>query len=182
MTRKLLAGLAFLALAGSMPASAQTIRPWLHVQVDEGSKSKVNVHLPLSLVQIALAAAPETVFSDGHFRLHTGDSKLSVVDMRKMWQELKNAGDTDFVTVEEDDETVTVSRKGDLVLVRVDSPTKKESVRVDLPVSLVDVLLAGEGDTVDVQKAFDEISKRRGDVVNVKDAHSTVRVWIDERN
>lgn len=182
MGRKLLAGLAFLALGTAQAASAQTIRPWLHVQVDEGTKSKVNVHLPLSLVQIALASAPDTVFSDGHFRLHTGDSRLSVVDMRKMWRELKDAGDTDFVTVEEDDETVTVSRKGELVLVRVDNPSKKESVRVDMPVSLVDVLLAGDGDKVDVQRAFDEIAKRRGDVVNVKDSHSTVRVWIDERN
>ncbi len=182
MGRRVLAGLAVLALSATGVASAQTIRPWLHVQVDEGAKSKVRVQLPLSLVQIALAAAPDTVFSDGHFRLHTGDSKLSVVDMRKMWHELKGAGDTDFVSVEDGDETVTVSRKGDLVLVRVDSPGKKESVRVDLPVSLVDVLLAGEGDKIDVQKAFDEIAKRRGDVVNVKDAHSTVRVWIDERS
>lgn len=182
MGRKVLTGLAVLALTASGSVSAQTIRPWLHVQVDEGAKSKVKVQLPLSMVQIALATAPETFFSDGNFRLHAGDSKLPISDMRKMWHELKGAGDTDFVTVEEDDETVTVSRKGDLVLVRVDSPGKKESVRVDLPVSLVDVLLAGEGDKIDVQKAFEEISKRRGDVVNVKDARSTVRVWIDERN
>jgi hypothetical protein len=182
MARKVLAGLALFVLAGAGAASAQTLRPWLHVQVDEGDKSRVSVNLPLSLVQIALASAPQTVFSDGHFRLHSGDSRLSVVDMRKLWQELKGAGDTDFVTVEEDDETVTVSRKGDLVLVRVDSPTRKESVRVDLPVSLVDVLLAGEGDQVNIQQALAEISKRRGDVVNVKDAKSTVRVWIDERN
>jgi hypothetical protein len=182
MQRNVLMGLAFLALAGGPLASAQTVRPWLHVQVDENSRSKVNVNLPLSLVQIALAAAPQSVLSDGHFRLHTGDSRLSVVDMRKLWQELKGAGDTDFVTVEEEDQTVTVSRKGDLVLVRVDSPDKKEAVRVDLPVSLVDVLLAGDGEEVDLQKAFAELSKRRGDVVNVKDAHSTVRVWIDERS
>jgi hypothetical protein len=174
------AGLGVLLAAG---AQAQGGRPWLHVQVDEGTKSKVNVNLPLSLVQIALASAPETVFKDGHFKLHAGsDHRLSLADMRKLWQELKDAGDTDFVTVEEEDETVSVSRKGDLVLIRTQKTGGKESVRVDVPVSLVDVVLAGEGDQVDVQKAFAELSKRRGDVVNVTDANSTVRVWIDERN
>jgi hypothetical protein len=170
-------------VALSASAGAQTPRPWLHVQVNEGARSKVNVNLPLSLVQVALASAPDTVVKDGHFQFHGSEgSRLSVADMRKLWKELKDAGDTDFVSVEEEDETVNVSRKGDLVMIRTQKTGSKEAVRVDVPVSLVDVMLSGEGDQVDLQKAFAELAKRRGDVVNVTDDDSTVRVWIDERN
>ena len=182
MKRKVVVGLAFGVLVATASTSAQGLKPWLHVQVDEGSKSKVSVNLPLSLVEIALASAPQTVLSDGHFKLHCGDSRLSVADLRKMWKELKAAGDTEFVTVEDENETVNVARKGDLVQVRVDNPKNKETVRVDVPLSLVDVLLSGEGDQIDVRAAVAELSKRRGDIVHVTDATSQVRVWIDERN
>ena len=56
-------------------------------------------------------------------------------DMRKSWAELKNAGDTEIVTVEDKDETVRISRKGDVVEVRVERPGSNEGVRVDVPVS-----------------------------------------------
>ncbi len=182
MKRKVLAGMAFGILAAASTASAQGVRPWLHVRVDEGSKSKVSVNLPLSLVEIALASAPQTLLSDGHFKLHCGDSRLSVAEVRKMWKELKAAGDTEFVTAEDENKTVNVARKGDLVQVRIDNPKDKETVRVDVPLSLVDVLLSGEGDQIDVRAAVAELSKRRGDIVHVTDATSQVRVWIDERN
>ncbi len=182
MKRKMLAGLGFGVLVAASAASAQGVKPWLHVQVDQGSKSKVSVNLPLSLVEIALAAAPQTLFSDGHFKLHCGDSRLSVADMRKLWKEVKATGDSQFVSVEEEDETVSVARKGELVLIRVAKPSNKQSVKVDVPVSLVDAMLAGEGDEIDVRTAFAELAKRRGDIVHVTDANSQVHVWIDERN
>jgi len=57
-----------------------------------------------------------------------------------------------------------------------------EEVRVEVPVSLVDALLSGEGDEVNVQAAVAELQKRRGDIVRVHDGDSNVRIWIDEQN
>jgi hypothetical protein len=105
-----------------------------------------------------------------------------VADLRKLWKELKATGDSEFVSVEEEDETVSIARKGELVLIRVAKPSNQESVKVDVPVSLVDAMLAGEGDEIDVRAALADLSKRRGDIVHVTDATSQVRVWIDERN
>ena len=48
--------------------------------------------------------------------------------------------------------------------------------------SLVDALLSGEGDEMNIQAAVAEIQKRRGDIVRVHDADSDVRIWIDEQN
>ncbi len=159
---------------------------WLHVRVDEhGKSSKVRVNVPLTVVEAALEAAPAKIVDKGRIKIdldrgdHDGHD-LSLAEMRKIWQSLKDAGDTEIVTVEEDDETVKVARKGDLVQVRVSKPSGKEEVHVDVPVSLVDAVLAGTGDSVDVKAVIRELRGQRGDIVRVTDADSAVRIWIDE--
>lgn len=161
---------------------------WLHVRVDEskggkqGKGSKVRVNVPLSVVEAALAAAPEKFVEKGRIKIDMGrdDHDLSLAEMRRIWKELKNAGDTELVSVEEEDENVTVARKGDVVQVRVTNDRQQEQVHVDVPVNLVDAMLAGEGDSVDVQAVIRELRARRGDIVRVTDRDSAVRIWIDE--
>jgi 2,4-dienoyl-CoA reductase-like NADH-dependent reductase (Old Yellow Enzyme family) len=157
---------------------------WLHVRVDEhGKSSKVRVNVPMTVVEAALEAAPETIVDKGRIKIdlgHHDDHDLSLADMRRIWQQLKDAGDTEIVSVEEEDETVKVARQGDLVQVRVSKTSGKEEVHVDVPVSLVDAVLAGSGDSVDVKAVIRELRSRRGDIVRVNDEDSTVRIWIDE--
>jgi hypothetical protein len=174
-------GLGVLAGAAAQPALAQDTRPWIHVHVEEAKGSKVDVNLPLSLVQIGLKAAPDPVIAHGNIRLGDHD-ELSVAEFRKLWAELKKAGDSDLVSVQDENgETVSVKRAGELVQIRVDNKAKGEQVRVDVPVTLVDALLSGEGEALNLDAAFAELAKRRGDIVSVKDGGDQVRVWIDER-
>ena len=107
---------------------------------------------------------------------------MSVPDLRKAWNELKNTGDAEFVTVEEEDQKVRIARAGNLVLIHVDKPGGRESVRVEVPVEVVDALFSGQGEELNLRAAFGELQKRRGDIVRVKDDDSTVRIWIDEGN
>jgi hypothetical protein len=180
MNRTILAA-AVLTLAGAW-GEAQSGSPWLHIRVEEPERqSKVHVNLPLPVVEAALKAAPATIASEGRIHLGPGGKHLSVADMRRMWSELKASGDVDLVTVEEKDQNVKVARKGDLVQVKVDRKGKEE-VHVEVPVTLVDALFAGEGEELNVKAALAELQKRRGDIVRVIDANSTVRVWIDEKN
>ncbi len=175
------AAVSLLLLAGTSPAAAQA-RPWIHVQVEEAQGAKVHVNLPLSLVEVALRAAPEPIFDQDNIRLGRNGRHLKVSEMRRLWEELKAAGETEFVSVRDEaaGETVTVSRTADLVHVRVEGAKKNEKVMVDVPVALVDALLAGEGDALDLRGAVSELSKRRGDIVRVQDDEDTVRIWIDE--
>jgi hypothetical protein len=62
----------------------------------------------------------------------------------------------------------------------VSKPNGKEEVQVDVPVGLVDAVLAGPGDSVDVKTVMRELRARRGDIVRVNDEDSAVRIWIDE--
>jgi hypothetical protein len=176
-------GSAILGL-GLLAASAQAEGvAWLHVRVDEPRReSKVNVNLPLSVVEAALKAAPEKVVSDGRIHLGRHGHDLSLADLRRLWKELRATGDAELVSVEDDDESVHVARAGSLVQIRVEKPGHGEQVHVDLPVTLVDALLSGEGEELDLDAALVEVRKLRGDIVRVKDDDSQVRVWIDEVN
>jgi hypothetical protein len=174
----------FVALASGAGAwAAQAATPWLHVRVEEPRReAKVSVNLPLPVVEAALKAAPERIVSGGRIHLGHHDHGLSLAEMRRLWKELRNTGDAELVSVEEKDETVHVARVGDLVQVRVSKAGGGEEVHVDVPVSLVDALLSGDDETVNVDAAMAEVAKLRGDVVRVKDDDSQVRVWIDEVN
>ncbi len=191
MRKSTLAGVGLLALAAATTAAAQTGTAWLHVRVEEAKQaSKVSVNLPMTVVEAILKASPEMI--EKHGKVHFGEEHgLKMADVRKAWKALAQAGDAEFVTVESEDENVRVLRKGDLVQVFVDAkpkagkegkPGKPEEVRVEVPVSLVDAFLSGEGEEGNFDAAIAELQKRRGDVVRVKDDDSNVRIWIDEQN
>jgi len=195
MRKSIQAGIGLLALLAAAPVAAQTVTPWLHVRVEEVKQaSKVSVNLPLSVVEAVIKASPDMI--ERHGRIHLGREHgkhgLKLADLRRAWKELAAVGDAELVTVESEDENVKVQRKGDLVQVfveqkaRTDKDGKKlkgaEQVRVEVPVSLVDALLSGEGDEANIEAAILELRKRRGDIVRVQDDDSHVRVWIDEQN
>jgi hypothetical protein len=194
MRKSIQAGVGLAALLGvaAAPAAAQTSTPWLHVRVEEARQaSKVSVNLPLSVVEAVLKASPDMI--ERHGKVHLGrDCGVRLADLRRVWKELAAVGDAELVTVESEDENVKVQRKGDLVQVFVDhkpwkdkeGKTRKgaEQVRVEIPVSLVDALLSGEGDEANIEAAISELRKRRGDIVRVQGDDSHVRVWIDEQN
>jgi hypothetical protein len=159
----------------------------------------------MAVVEAALKSTPELI--EEHGKVHFGDHHgMKLADFRRMWKQLAAVGDAEFVSVESDEENVKVQRKGDTLYVYVDhkgtAPTPAEKpagkaaadkpetrtahkageVRVEIPVALVDALLSGEGDQVNIQAAVAEIQKRRGDIVRVRDEDSNVRIWIDEQN
>ena len=194
MRKSILAGAGILALSvlPAATAAAQTGTAWLHVRVEEVKQaSKVSVNLPMGVVEAILKASPEII--EKHGKVHLSDEHgLKMADIRKAWKALAEVGDAELVTVESEDENVRVMRKGDLVQVFVDSKAKPgkdgkpakggEEVRVEVPVSLVDAFLSGEGEEGNFDAAIAELQKRRGDIVRVKDDDSNVRIWIDEQN
>jgi hypothetical protein len=183
MKRNVLIGSGLLAL-GLVPGAVVAVEaptPWLHVRVEEPRRSsRVHVNLPLNVVEVALKAAPETLASHGRIFGREGKG-MTVSDFRRMWSELKRVGDTDLVTVEEKDESVKIARRGGLVEVRIERKGKEE-VKVEVPVEVVDALLSGDGDELNVKAALAQLQKRRGDIVRVNDENSTVRIWIDEQS
>ena len=184
MKRLLLAALALLV---AMPLFAQT--PWIHVEVDETGEddTRIRVNLPLSVVQVALEAAPDKIISDGELHLRHVDKDLDIESLRKMWAELREAGDAEFVTVEEENETIRVRREGGFIRIEIEDRGERadgepEQVHVDIPVTVVDALFSGDGETLNIKDALAELSKERGDIVRVDNGETQVRIWIDARD
>jgi len=183
-TSSIVAGLLALAVLPGAPAAAQAPAPapWLHVRVEEPERqSRVHVNLPLSVVEVALKAAPDIIESQGKIRFGRHGHGMALADFRRLWTELRAAGDAELVSVEDGDERVRVARRGDLVEVRVER-SGKEEVHVEVPVDVVDALLSGEGEELNVKAALASLRNRRGDIVRVNEDKTSVRVWIDERN
>ncbi len=134
------------------------------------------------MVDAALRTAPDMVASEGRIHLGRTGRGISVTELRRMWDELKAAGVAELVSVEEEGQTVNVTRRAGLVSIRVEQPPGKEQVCVEVPVLVVDALLSGGGDTLNVRAAIKKMQEQRGDIVRVSEEKGTVRVWIDEKN
>jgi len=176
-------GLTLLIALALIPLAAQQGRPWIHVQVNEPGEDgkKVDIHLPLSLAEVALDLAPDDVITDGHLTLKRQD--ISIADLRRAWNELKASGEVEFVMVEEKDKKVRVAREADLIRVQVeDRANQEKAVQLRLPIVVVDALLSGEGESLDLRAALGQLKGQRGEIVNVEDGGKTVRIWIDEKS
>ncbi len=153
--------------------------PWIHIEVREAGEdgASVNVNLPISLADVALQMVDEK--SGEHPRFRVEDTDITVEEMRELWNEVRKAGDAEFVTVKERDATVSISRKGGDVLVNVDGDDG-EKVRIELPVAVVDALLSGTGEELNIAAAIEEMKDMdKGEIVRVEDGGDTVRIWID---
>lgn len=155
--------------------------PFIHVEVREagGEEGSVNINLPLALAQVALATMEENVDLKAKAQLGHGDLKVS--ELRRMWQAMRDAGDTEFVTVQEEGETVRIYREGETVFVKVNAGDAKDKVRIQVPVGVMDALLSGEGEELDLAAAVDKLGALgKGELVRIEEEEGdSVRIWID---
>ena len=162
------------------PATQQEPEPWVHVDVTSDGGTNMNRDLPLAAVTAMLALAPETIVQNGEFQF--GSSyQVPVAAIREMWRELRDVGDVEFVTIQYEGQDVRIARAGEIILVNVsDSDGDDESVRVEIPVPVVDALLSGDGDTLNIGAAIEELSLLRGELIRVIESANNIRIWIGE--
>ena len=171
------AGLALVLGAAGM-ASASNL--WLHVRVDESDGAKVKVNVPISMVEKAIAMVPDEHFRDGKLHFDEWGDHMDTAQLRELWQEIKDSPDMTFVTVEEDDEFVRVWKEAGYLKVNVAEHDKNEKVDVQVPLAVVDALLSGEGDELNIEAAIRAlVDEGEGELVTVTGDDEQVRVWVD---
>jgi len=162
----------------ALPAEAQEAR-WFHVRVEEPGETRVSVNLPLALLEVGLDIADRHMIQNQEFHWQQ-DGKISVDDLRRMWTELEAAGDASFVEIEDGDTRVSISQRGDRVLIRTDEGDRSQ-VRMEMPSVVVQALLGTDGDRLNLRDAVRELARSgRQDILEVQDGETTVRVWIGE--
>lgn len=170
-------------IGAAVPATAASDR-WLHVKVDEEHGAKVNVNLPLSLIETAFKMIPEDVTADidQEVRVELNDAGFNVEDLRTLWLELRDGGDATFVTVEDDDVNIAVRKVGDYFVAESfgDSETM---IDVRFPAQVIDALFSAGPDRLDFAGAVRALADHSsGDMVTVRDGATSVRIWIDDSN
>lgn len=159
-------------------AVAQTQTPWIHVRVEEGpGQETVKVNVPLNLVRTVLPLIEENDLNMGEVEISS--RKITLSDMRQIWQEIKKEGSYELASVESEDANVRIVKEADQLIVRSTENSSTE-ILVQLPVQVVDALLSGEGEELNLVAALDELAMvGAGELVNVRDGDSHVRVWVD---
>lgn len=170
--------------AGLAPASAAD--RWLHVSIVDGEKhaARVRVNLPLEMVEKIVPLIEAEGLRGGKLRLDSHD--LEGIDLRAIWQSVRETEDAEFVTVESGDETVRVARVGKYLVANVegagddDRSGRRGTVDVKIPIVVLDALFSSGGEELDLAAAIRALGDHpEGDLVRIEDGSSRVRVWID---
>jgi len=191
--KKVLLGLAviFLTRTGALAADR-----WVHVKVEEGGTQgeTVRINLPLSLAEKVLPAIHTHKLCAGKVKVNKDD--IHDLDLRAVMEALRTAPDNEFITVESRHDNVRVAKAGGNLLIKVqenketagtkaktETKTRAETVNVTIPIPVVDALLSGAQDELDILAAVRALGAVGDTVlVSVDDQHSKVRIWVDSRN
>lgn len=178
------AGLALLVAAAAGPAQAIQ---WLHVHVDEkgADPNKVRVNIPVSMVQAILPVIEEEEFYHGRVRIDKDD--IDGVYVRAILKAVSEAEEGEYITVEswnkDKREEVRVAKQGGNLLVRVrEEGENPATVDIRMPITVVEALLEGGDDELNVLAAVEALGKAgRGEIiVTDSEDYTMVRVWVDQ--
>lgn len=152
---------------------------WFHVRVqDHGDDGEfVNINLPLQLVESLLPTIQTDEFSGG--RIVLDDADLEGIDLHAILSALRDTPDGEFVTVRSRDESVRVAKEAGFLVVLAEE-SDNESVRIQMPLTVVDAMLASGGNELDLLAGLHALADfDGGDLITVKSDDSFVRIWID---
>jgi len=170
------------AVALGQPAGSEDgAGSWIHVRVDEPDGTRVSLNLPLSMVDVAFQMAETNGFDESDLRLDP-EGDVQVEDLRRMWKEMKDAGDADFVDVRDGDEHVRVFRRDGQVNVHIDEDGQQK-VRIEMPPRVVDALLGNEGNQLNLSAAARELGRSgEQEMVRIDDQGTRIRIWVDRQS
>ena len=182
------------AQATAKPEASSTAERWLHVAVDckDDKGERVRVNIPISLARSVLTSVQHGRLDHGI--VHIENAHMNDVDMRAILKAVKAAQDGEFVTVEAKETNVQVRKLGGMLLIHVmdksgrhvhtnrSKPAGEENVDVRVPIEVADALFSGNPDELNVGAALDLLARHEQlELVSVKDAENTVRVWMDTK-
>ena len=156
-------------------------KQWLHLYVEDSNKDEtVRINIPLSLVEAMLPLVEQKGIKDG--KIHLNQRDIKVKDLRNVWRELRVQGDSEYVSIENPETKLRVYTQGDYLYVTPEE-TSKSKVDVKMPLSVVDAMLSGEGDELNLMAAVRALQDSGvRDIITVKDHKTTLFVWIDNSN
>lgn len=150
---------------------------WIHVHVVEDGGATVRVNLPVDFVETAARVLPD---ADVHGHLRFEDEDITVPELREMWRSLRDGGDALWIDADDDGDKVRVRKAGGYLLIDANDRGDDTRVTARIPQSVVEALLATDGDDLDIAGALRALAAAgEGELVAVDDTEARVRVWVD---
>ena len=105
-------------------------------------------------------------------------------DIVKILASVRDARDGEYVTVDSVDESVRIAKEGEYLTLHVEEThDDAETVDVRVPVSVLDALVSGDDDELDLLAAVRALGEHEDEAfVRVQETDATVRIWIDRQN
>lgn len=155
---------------------------WVHVHIEDQTKEEiVKINLPISVIETMLPMIEDKKLKSG--KIYMDDKEFRVEDLRKAWKDIRDEGDMEFVSIQGRDGNVRIFIEGNYLLVMPEEKARKKQVEVRIPLQVVDAMLSGKGDQLDLAagvKALRDSGIK--DIITVRAEDSYVRVWIDDKN
>lgn len=173
---------------------------WIHVRVDnkEDHGEIVHVNVPIEMAEKVLPAIHDKNLHDGKVRIDC-EKMNQDVDLRAILDAVRSSRDGEYVTVQSHENNVRVAKSAGYIYIHVTdkgdrnkgaakdgakaAATHESKVEIKVPMKVVDALLSGGKDELDIVAALKALSAH-GDMelVTVKDDENTVRIWVDSKN
>lgn len=154
-------------------------KQWLHVRVTEAGEGgeKVKVNVPISLIETVLPMLEPEEIKGGKVKFDSHE--LTVAEMREIWKAVRSSGDYELASIQNSDMDMRISIEGDSLFVR-STEESRTHVSVTVPTAVVDALLSGTEDELNLMAAIEVLSQSgEGELVTVEDGDTKVRIWID---
>lgn len=177
----LLPALLAAVLCASLPSrAAASDGLWLHLDVRNGDgEGNLTVDLPMSLVRAVASLLPDHARASGRIRID--DREIEPAELRRIWREVRLLPEARIATFEDRDGRLRVSKRGgNLVFQAFDRKGRGGEATVRIPAPVVDALLSGRPDELDLAAAIDAFARTgQGELVTVNDDRDTVRIWVN---
>ena len=151
----------------------------LHIRVQEGELERISLNFPVSVISAVL---PFVEGSFGHLsgqHIEIGGQDLGIAELREIWNALKADGSYELASIQTGEENIRIFLDENSLLIDTDEASK-EQIHVRIPVQVVDALLSGTGDELNLSEALERLASiGESDLVEVQSSDAHVRVWID---
>lgn len=116
--------------------------------------------------------------------LKISQPRIHEVDLHALLEAVRTLDDGEFLTVESKKENVRMVKEGGYLRVKVDNRQGKgEKVDVKIPFPVVEALLSGEADELNLLAAIQTLGTLGDEVlVTVESPEENVRVWVDSKS
>ncbi len=155
---------------------------WVHMKVrDHRGHGKLTLDVPAGVIRFVSAFLPRQATASASIDIN--GHQFDVPRLRRAWQLAKRQPEGKMFTFADHDDTVIIGHRGGSLVVNAHSDrgrTRDERVEVRIPGQVVDALLRGPGDRMNLAAGIQALAQAgSGELVAITSDRETVRIWVD---